>query len=419
MPRITTVSHFKRASNHNCSCWLPSHSFTVSHFKRASNHNSIRFLPNSFELFHISKEHQITTLKRSASYIKVLFHISKEHQITTFVVFFALFFDCFTFQKSIKSQPPARGIERPRTVSHFKRASNHNRDLTAEDVRLLFHISKEHQITTAKCARISSPQLFHISKEHQITTSFSSSLPPAHCFTFQKSIKSQHEHRACQQSQTVSHFKRASNHNRIVAIPANPELFHISKEHQITTRRRSSCPPSDCFTFQKSIKSQLCPRTPDRRRTVSHFKRASNHNEIAQRLRGLRTVSHFKRASNHNITSDLPPTFTLFHISKEHQITTIWVDVVRRLYCFTFQKSIKSQPLRRHYTGFGTVSHFKRASNHNLRECVCRVSRLFHISKEHQITTRSRDGEGRRHCFTFQKSNYYSPFTSNGVTIVA
>ena len=118
----------------------------------------------------------------------------------------------------------------------------------------LFHISKEHQITTAVGMRVLTPQLFHISKEHQITTPCGPSLPRSDCFTFQKSIKSQ------------QHYVKQS-------------MVH------------------DCFTFQKSIKSQPEPAC----------------------ISPARTVSHFKRASNHNISISSSVFFTLFHISKEHR----------------------------------------------------------------------------------------------------
>ena len=121
-----------------------------------------------------------------------------------------------------------------------------------------------------------------------------------YCFTFQKSIKSQQE---------------------------------MLKE----TNRR------DCFTFQKSIKSQ--PRSCDGEacQTVSHFKRASNHNCLSRFPSPAPTVSHFKRASNHNARSWRHTHVGLFHISKEHQITTTMREGKTTRYCFTFQKSIKSQ----------------------------------------------------------------------------
>ena len=54
------------------------------------------------------------------------------------------------------------------------------------------------------------------------------------------------------------------------------ELFHISKEHQITTEVDQGRLSRDCFTFQKSIKSQHHPHAQLLDRIVSHFKRASN-----------------------------------------------------------------------------------------------------------------------------------------------
>ena len=145
-----------------------------------------------------------------------------------------------------------------RTVSHFKRASNHNTRRTRRARLTLFHISKEHQITTSFSAKKKHRSLFHISKEHQITTRSCASAPEVYCFTFQKSIKSQprahsrrgrlycftfqksikSQHSGCVvfADYTVSHFKRASNHN-VKSDPCSlPRLFHISKEHQITTR---------------------------------------------------------------------------------------------------------------------------------------------------------------------------------------
>ena len=145
------------------------------------------------------------------------------------------------------------------TVSHFKRASNHNGIAFAFGDNVLFPISKEHQITTRSCNRRGESTLFPISKEHQITTLLRCPLPLS-------------------------------------------RLFPISKEHQITTYSLTKFIPSDCFPFQKSIKSQ--PETPDEygQRTVSHFKRASNHNSIDLTVATTQTVSHFKRASNHNST---------------------------------------------------------------------------------------------------------------------
>ena len=121
-----TVSHFKRASNHNVLKRVYDNHVTVSHFKRASNHNGGVLLLVGEGLFHISKEHQITTESRGFNRRGELFHISKEHQITTrvlnFITLVKLFHiskehqittprrrcavddDCFTFQKSIKSQ---------------------------------------------------------------------------------------------------------------------------------------------------------------------------------------------------------------------------------------------------------------------------------------------------------------------------
>ena len=142
-----------------------------------------------------------------------LFHISKEHQITTGECSTQPMADCFTFQKSIKSQPRTKDVWRAPTVSHFKRASNHNVWPCRPCPERLFHISKEHQITTGVDLRRDCARLFHISKEHQITTACRRPFGSRNCFTFQKSIKSQHN-------------DEDGRHN-----------LH-------------------CFTFQKSIKSQ-------------------------------------------------------------------------------------------------------------------------------------------------------------------
>ena len=120
-----------------------------------------------------------------------------------------------------------------------------------------------------------------------------------------------------------------------------------------------------------------------RKITVSHFKRASNHNMSVYTLRAVLTVSHFKRASNHNQRTYHCLCRTLFHISKEHQITTLFCSSACPPHCFTFQKSIKSQQLHLNPPGFSTVSHFKRASNHNKLKLVAALKALFHISKEH------------------------------------
>ena len=343
----------------------------------------------------------------------LLFHISKEHQITTRQDRSSAAIYCFTFQKSIKSQLDNRNT-----------------------------LTKWHCFTFQKS----------IKSQHSDTDPFCSS----DCFTFQKSIKSQQERKVIRHGVTVSHFKRASNHNSLslkslglstvshfkrasnhntdLRVNALPLLFHISKEHQITTVKWFISLAVDCFTFQKSIKSQPVDGVGLRPETVSHFKRASNHN--SRNLSGCSaiTVSHFKRASNHNKSAVDLERFALFHISKEHQITTYAEAAICCADCFTFQKSIKSQPLQRarfelfHCFTFqksiksqrdgrvlqlaATVSHFKRASNHNVSilsyfrtRTVSHFKRasnhnlfvlddgrllLFHISKEHQITTSSR-----------------------------
>ena len=49
-----------------------------------------------------------------------------------------------------------------------------------------------------------------------------------------------------------------------------------------------------------------------------------------------------------------------------------------------------------------TVSHFNRASNHNAAPGQPLPDTLFHISIEHQNTTGATCGGARGHCFTFQ-----------------
>ena len=210
---------------------------TVSHFKRASNHNFNDLQSLIRILFHISKEHQITTCGVRLSLTSTLFHISKEHQITTTVI-------------------------------------------TLISPATLFHISKEHQITTRRRLNSSWTVLFHISKEHQITTRLLRGLHSTNCFTFQKSIKSQLGEAAHDGPGTVSHFKRASNHNKWTITPAINELFHISKEHQITTSARLSGTATRLFHISKEhqiagtdIKDQLPNQGNDlRRRPQPTFK---------------------------------------------------------------------------------------------------------------------------------------------------
>ena len=164
--------------------------------------------------------------------------------------------------------------------------------------------------------------LFHISIEHQITTCDDVLQEFSYCFTFQQSIKS-----------------------------------------QLNTSR--GLPRLDCFTFQQSIKSQLVCCCFLSAATVSHFNRASNHNYLSRFDFDLVTVSHFNRASNHNRQLPRYSLYKLFHISIEHQITTLSLHLCPARYCFTFQQSIKSQRNAVPHRHAMTVSHFNRASNHN------------------------------------------------------
>ena len=120
-------------------------------------------------LFHISKEHQITTIRRRMCRSADCFTFQKSIKSQPSWSSSGQSADCFTFQKSIKSQQVPRMDLRLRTVSHFKRASNHNTVPALVLLVLLFHISKEHQITTTRFNRVPVRGLFHISKEHQIT----------------------------------------------------------------------------------------------------------------------------------------------------------------------------------------------------------------------------------------------------------
>ena len=187
---------------------------------------------------------------------------------------------------------------------------------------VLFHISKEHQITTFPPYARTKRLLFHISKEHQITT----------------------------------HARRRAT----VSL-----LFHISKEHQITTKLCLSRAQDYCFTFQKSIKSQHVRVHPPRRLDCFTFQKSIKSQPKDISLSLPNTVSHFKRASNHNAFLLICLSSSLFHISKEHQITTTTLESARFQYCFTFQKSIKSQQAQARRRAQGTVSHFKRTYLHH------------------------------------------------------
>ena len=144
------------------------------------------------------------------------------------------------------------------------------------------------------------------------------------------------------------------------------QLFPISKEHQITTGWGIYLIDMYCFPFQKSIKSQQELLRHTGLTTVSHFKRASNHNPCAASVAARSTVSHFKRASNHNTPrspSSSPSTVSHFKRASNHND---FLDLLGERV---------------------TVSHFKRASNHNRSARVRVNDALFPISKEHQITT--------------------------------
>ena len=230
------------------------------------------------------------------------------------------------------------------TVSHFKRASNHNKCSLVGMRPVLFHISKEHQITTPIFVLMLFHSLFHISKEHQITTCSWRSTSICKLFHISK------EHQITTSSGRGLQSRR---------------LFHISKEHQITTGIGSQRTRANCFTFQKSIKSQRLHGRPSARPNCFTFQKSIKSQLPDVHLALLGTVSHFKRASNHNSQRTMPVTLSLFHISKEHQITTVSTLRLSVPNCFTFQKSIKSQQCRRYAFPCLTVSHFKRASNHN------------------------------------------------------
>ena len=166
------VSHFKRASNHNSFRFSPTRASIVSHFKRASNHNTSNewheWAEHCFSFQKSIKSQLISLLARSSF---ILFLISKEHQITTAPTSCGTSANCFSFQKSIKSQ----------------RAF-----VIVDALAILFLISKEHQITTPARSRLTIAALFLISKEHQITTRRCLWKSSPNCFSFQKSIKSQH-----------------------------------------------------------------------------------------------------------------------------------------------------------------------------------------------------------------------------------
>ena len=100
-----------------------------------------------------------------------------------------------------------KGRMSPNTVSHFNRASNHNRWSNCSRLQELFLISIEHQITTLVRELRRRSGLFLISIEHQITTD--------------------------------SPFYMQ-----------NIELFLISIEHQITTIRCQRLMSTYCFSFQ-------------------------------------------------------------------------------------------------------------------------------------------------------------------------
>ena len=162
----------------------------------------------------------------------------------------------------------------------------------------------------------------------------------SNCFTFQKSIKSQ----------------------PITA--AIDELRH-------------------CFTFQKSIKSQLHGVQPLLRRNCFTFQKSIKSQHALEILSSKGTVSHSKRASNHNISFSLFCELPLFHIPKEHQITTCSRAPGRRIELFHIPKE--------HQITTQVIQPFL-------------YTQLFHIPKEHQITTATMSNDNNENCFTFQKS---------------
>ena len=148
-----------------------------------------------------------------AEIVTALFHKSKKHQITTVIVIMFYRNYCFTNQKSIKSQHNGSVEDFRDTVSQIKKASNHNpnwritaRSSTVSQIKKASNHNKSGLL-------VSAVRLFHKSKKHQITTSRSTSCRCPHCFTNQKSIKSQPRRLRVCPNWTVSQIKKASNHN--------------------------------------------------------------------------------------------------------------------------------------------------------------------------------------------------------------
>ncbi len=208
-----------------------------------------------------------------------MFYTSKEHQITTEAFSTWVIANCFTLQKSIKSQQ-----------------------------------SRSTNVAMGNC--------FTLQKSIKSQPTRARPWRARNCFTLQKSIKSQHQRLFPDQRRIVLHFKRASNHNHAAEVQrphrivlhfkrasnhnitthfrSFPLLFYTSKEHQITTVAIFAVKGLDCFTLQKSIKSQRRSSSRSSGSIVLHFKRASNHNPGRPPARRWWIVLHFKRASNHN-----------------------------------------------------------------------------------------------------------------------
>ena len=228
--------------------------------------------------------------------------------------------------------------------------------------KALFLIPKEHQITTGG-APVAAAE-FTVSHSKRASNHNRKADAPA-CHDTVSHSKRASNHNAHPSSpaalDTVSHSKRASNHNPLCAFPVMRRLFLIPKEHQITTGRRTILFSRYCFSFQKSIKSQPLALSPLLLTTVSHSKRASNHNIMRRMVFPVSTVSHSKRASNHNTRK-----------------------------CWRLARP--------------TVSHSKRASNHNVADAVPlrrrTVSHSKRASNHNSIAAKSKPV----HCFSFQKS---------------
>ena len=146
---------------------------------------------------------------------------------------------------------------------------------------------------------------------------------------------------------------------------ASLAIFAEQKSHEMTDIK-GRISPNTVSHFNRASNHNEMVLTPESNKTVSHFNRASNHNVQAGDKATRRTVSHFNRASNHNVLKMRLPFMGLFLISIEHQITTpIFSSCVQLL---LFLISIEHQ--------ITTIVPFLITS-----------SALFLISIEHQITT--------------------------------